>query len=83
MRTCVGCRQVKPKETLLRLVRDRAGQVVIDAQAQRSGRGAYICPERECVERALQRGRLAHAFRKPCEASAELVAEVRAAGRVP
>jgi predicted RNA-binding protein YlxR (DUF448 family) len=73
---------VKPKATLLRLVREWNGRIVFDEKAQRSGRGAYICPERECVERALQRGRLAHAFRKPCDASAELVAEMRAAARV-
>ena len=81
MRTCLGCRQVKPKEALIRLMRGRDGRVVADLEGRGSGRGAYVCPEVGCVERALQHGRLAHAFRRPCDAGAELGETVRAAGR--
>ena len=54
---------------------------MVDAAARAAGRGAYVCPDATCVERALIRGRLAHAFRKPCVASPDLAATVAAAGR--
>jgi predicted RNA-binding protein YlxR (DUF448 family) len=80
-RTCLGCREVRPKGRLVRLIRLRSGAVVVDASARAAGRGAYVCPDAQCVERALGRGRLAHAFRKPCAASPDLGAAVAAAGR--
>ena len=54
---------------------------MVDASARAAGRGAYVCPDAACVERALVRGRLAHAFRQPCVASPDLAAAVAAAGR--
>ena len=54
---------------------------MVDAAARAAGRGAYVCPDAACVERALIRGRLAHAFRKPSAASPDLAAAVAAAGR--
>ena len=70
-RTCLGCRRQRPKGEMLRLVRRADGRVEADGLA--GGRGAYVCAERECLERALKPGRLAHAFRKPSEARANLV----------
>jgi uncharacterized protein len=63
-RTCLGCRTARPKGALVRLVRREDGRVVVDASGP--GRGAYVCAERGCVERALKTGRLSHAFRAPC-----------------
>ena len=82
-RTCLGCREVRPKGRLVRLVRLRNGTVVVDANARAAGRGAYVCPDAGCVERALIRGRLAHAFRQPCVASPDLAAAVAMAGCRP
>ncbi|HEX3179406.1 MAG TPA: YlxR family protein [Methylomirabilota bacterium] len=70
-RTCVGCRRRRPKAALLRLVRRPDGRV--DADAAGPGRGAYVCADAECLERALKPGRLAHAFRKPSEARTDLI----------
>ncbi|OGK87704.1 MAG: hypothetical protein A2050_00210 [Candidatus Rokubacteria bacterium GWA2_73_35] len=78
-RTCLGCRRVRPKRELVRLVRSERGIVVVDAPARARGRGAYVCPEPACVERALSRSRLAHAFRRPSEVASDLAASVRAA----
>ena len=78
-RTCLGCRRARPKAALVRLARTASGTVVVDRGPRATGRGAYVCPEPECLERGLSRGRLGHAFRKPSEASPDLVAEVRAA----
>lgn len=60
-RTCVGCRRVRPKAVLVRLVRRPGGAVVRDPVG--SGRGAYVCEDAACMERALKGRRLAHAFR--------------------
>jgi predicted RNA-binding protein YlxR (DUF448 family) len=56
---------------LLRLVRRTDGRV--DADGAADGRGAYVCAERECLERALKPGRLTHAFRKPSESRVNLI----------
>jgi predicted RNA-binding protein YlxR (DUF448 family) len=45
----------------------------VDADAAGPGRGAYVCADAECLERALKPGRLAHAFRKPSEARTDLI----------
>ncbi|MFQ5794522.1 MAG: DUF448 domain-containing protein [Candidatus Bipolaricaulia bacterium] len=63
-RTCVGCRKTKEKAELIRLVcpEDRP---IVDLEAKLPGRGAYVCPERSCVERGANVKRLSRAFRKP------------------
>ena len=73
VRTCLGCRRARPKDALVRLVRGADGIVRTDRMGRTVGRGAYVCTDAVCVERALARGRLTHAFRKPCEAGADLM----------
>jgi len=60
-RTCVGCRQVLPKRTLIRIVRGPQG-VHIDPTGKAPGRGAYLHDQRSCWESGL-RGPLAQALR--------------------
>jgi predicted RNA-binding protein YlxR (DUF448 family) len=55
-RTCVACREVRPKRDLTRVVRTPAGEVVVDPSGKQSGRGAYVCATPACVRRALQHG---------------------------
>jgi predicted RNA-binding protein YlxR (DUF448 family) len=55
--------------------------VVTDPGTGVAGRGAYVCPEAACLDRALTGGRLARAFRKPCVPSPDLAPAVRAASR--
>ncbi len=59
-RTCIACRQVRPKRELIRVVRTPTGHVEIDAGGKKSGRGAYLCARRSCWEPALRKGRLEH-----------------------
>jgi predicted RNA-binding protein YlxR (DUF448 family) len=59
---------------MLRLVRRADGRVEPDRAGD--GRGAYVCLEGDCLERALKPGRLAHAFRKPSEAKPNLAETV-------
>lgn len=72
-RTCIGCRQVRAKAELIRLVRRADGIVYVDRTGTAPGRGAYVCNQSGCVEEALKRGRLAKAFRGKAEASAEVM----------
>jgi predicted RNA-binding protein YlxR (DUF448 family) len=63
MRTCVGCRRVKPKKELVRLVRTTGGEVEIDITGKKDGRGAYLCPDQECWEKALKGNQLEQKLR--------------------
>jgi len=54
MRTCVGCRQTRPKKDLVRIVRAPEGTVSLDVTGKRSGRGVYICATQECLEKAVK-----------------------------
>ena len=51
-RICAVCRESKPKRELIRLVRDPQGNVSVDSTGKKSGRGAYICNNPECLKRA-------------------------------
>ena len=52
MRQCVGCREMKPKKELIRVVRSPEGTVSLDLKGKLPGRGAYVCPDPECLKRA-------------------------------
>ena len=54
MRQCVGCREMKPKRKLIRVIRTSEDEILIDATGKKNGRGAYICPNRECLEKAVK-----------------------------
>ena len=65
MRTCVGCRTQRPKRELARIVRSPSGSIELDREGKAPGRGAYVCPSRECVERARSARAVARSLR--CE----------------
>ena len=54
MRQCVGCREMKPKRKLIHVIRTSEDEILIDATGKKNGRGAYICPNRECLEKAVK-----------------------------
>ena len=62
-RTCLACRQAKEKKELIRLVRVDNGVVEVDTSARKLGRGAYLCPKKDCWELALKKNRLEYALR--------------------
>ena len=62
-RTCIGCRQVRPKGSLVRLVGTADGCAGIDPQGKKRGRGAYLCPNRDCWGLGLKGNRLEYALR--------------------
>lgn len=57
-RLCVGCQEMKNKKDLLRIVKTPENQIEVDRTGKKSGRGAYICPNRECLEKAVKEKRL-------------------------
>ena len=65
IRKCVGCGQGKPKKELIRVVKNAAGEISLDDTGRKPGRGAYICPEKACLEKAQKRRGLQHAFSAP------------------
>jgi predicted RNA-binding protein YlxR (DUF448 family) len=62
-RTCIACRQVNEKKSLIRLVRTENGTAEVDISGKKAGRGAYLCPKKVCWEMALRRNRLEYALR--------------------
>jgi predicted RNA-binding protein YlxR (DUF448 family) len=52
MRMCVGCREMKPKVELMRVVKPQEGEPHIDRTGKAPGRGAYVCESAECLKRA-------------------------------
>lgn len=62
LRQCVGCREMKPKRDLIRVVRSPEGVVSIDPTGKKSGRGAYVCPDPACLRKAIKSKALERAF---------------------
>ena len=62
-RTCLGCRQVKAKRELIRIVNTPDGNIEVDITGRKAGRGTYLCPTLECWEVGLKSNRLDHALR--------------------
>ena len=53
-RQCVGCREMKAKRELVRVVRSPEGEISLDFRGKAPGRGAYVCPQAECLKRAIK-----------------------------
>lgn len=58
MRMCVGCREMKPKRELIRVVRSPEGAVSMDPGGKKPGRGAYVCRSAACLGRAIKQRQL-------------------------
>ena len=65
MRQCVGCREMKPKKELIRVVKSPEGQVSLDFRCKLPGRGAYVCPDPACLAKARKSKALERAFSAP------------------
>ena len=58
LRMCTGCMEMKPKKELIRVVKSPEGEVSVDLTGKKSGRGAYVCKNEECLEKAFKAKRL-------------------------
>ncbi len=70
LRMCVSCRNMKPKEELVKLCVSTDGFPVIDYLGQSIGRGAYICKSQECIKKAKKAGKIERALK--CNANSEI-----------
>ena len=64
-RQCVGCREMKDKKELLRVVRTPEGSILLDGRGKASGRGAYVCPDIACLKKARKSKALERALETP------------------
>ena len=62
VRTCIACRQAKEKKDMLRIVRDKDGNIKLDFTGKASGRGAYICDNPECIKKCVKNKLIGRAF---------------------
>lgn len=62
LRQCLGCREMKPKKELIRVVRSPEGEISLDFKGKASGRGAYVCPDSRCLKKAIKARALERAF---------------------
>lgn len=72
LRKCIGCTEMKPKKELIRIVKAPdgkdenenvvSGEISVDVTGKKSGRGAYICPNAECLQKAVKARRLERTF---------------------
>lgn len=63
LRMCIGCCEMKPKSELIRVVRDKEGNISIDKKGRAPGRGAYLCNSIECYQKAVKGKRIERAFK--------------------
>ena len=62
MRMCLGCNEMKPKKELIRAVKSPDGEISLDLTGKKSGRGAYICADINCLRLARKAGRFEKSF---------------------
>ena len=62
MRMCVGCREMKEKRSLMRVVKSPEGAISFDRVGKAPGRGAYVCKSKECFEKAVKQRQLERAL---------------------
>ena len=62
MRQCVGCREMKPKKELVRVVKSPTGEIAMDLRGKAPGRGAYVCRDLECLRKAIRSKALERGF---------------------
>jgi hypothetical protein len=63
LRQCIGCGEMKGKKDLLRVLRTEDNQIIIDSTGRKNGRGAYICPNPECMKKARKSRALDRSFK--------------------
>ena len=63
LRMCLGCREMKPKSELIRVVKSPEGEVSLDFTGKKPGRGAYVCHDASCFKRTVKSNALARVFK--------------------
>lgn len=75
LRKCIGCGEMKDKRELVRIVRNKEGEISVDLVGKKPGRGAYLCRSVACYDKAVKAKRLERAF--SCAISPDIYAAMR------
>jgi len=77
-RQCIGCQEMKEKRDMIRVVKTSEGEITVDATGKKNGRGAYICPSKDCMQKAIKSRGLERAFKTsiPTEVYDRLMEEI-------
>ena len=65
LRMCLGCREMKPKTEIIRVVKSPDDEISLDITGKKPGRGAYVCRDTGCLNRAVKSKALSRAFKMP------------------
>ena len=63
LRQCTGCREMKSKKEMIRVIKTAEDQILLDATGRKNGRGAYLCPSMECFKKAVKGRGLERSFK--------------------
>ena len=74
-RSCVGCNTVRPKSELIRIIRTAEGEILYDPTGRMNGRGAYLCNDIACLDKAVKRRSLERSLKS--EISDEIIEKIR------
>ena len=66
-RQCIGCHEMKNKKDLIRILKTENEGIIIDTTGKKNGRGAYICPDSQCLHKAITSKGLERSFKMPIE----------------
>lgn len=74
MRMCLGCKEMKPKKELMRVVKNKEGAISLDFTGKKPGRGAYVCRQLSCLREAQKKKNFERAF--SCKIEEEVFIEL-------
>lgn len=63
LRQCIGCGEMKSKKEMIRVLKTAEDEIILDATGRKNGRGAYLCPSKECLKMARKKKGLDRSFR--------------------
>ena len=63
LRQCIGCGESKNKKEMIRVLKTPEGEFLLDATGRKNGRGAYLCPSKECLQKAIKGKGLERSFK--------------------
>ncbi len=63
LRQCIGCGEMKNKREMIRILKTESDGIVLDATGRKNGRGAYVCPDGECLKKAIKSRGLDRSFK--------------------
>ena len=75
LRQCTGCGEMKEKKSMIRVLKTETGEITIDATGKKNGRGAYICMDAACLEKAIRTKGLERSLK--CQIPAEVYEQLR------